>query len=146
MGAAELVASLRRPCSVALEIGIAAIDEGIRVDARTVYRSLSAGSRLDRNATDRDREQGATAVPQRPVVVRHGERKTGTPEQFAGDHPAIDRPADEVIADSEFGSIDPVRGEVVADVVIGIAIVVGSQAERIDLTQQGVSIGEDTAV
>ena len=72
-------------------------------------------------------------------------RQSGTPEHLSGKFPAIDRPLLRA-AFVERRIKDKVTIYEVTDVVIRVAIVRGTQVDRVDLAKNGISVGEDAAI
>src|ERR1017187_9670284 len=149
MGPVKLVARLRRPFGKVVDHGAVQVHAGIEARHYGAAR-ISIGGAATAAAPAFAKRRGINSsapVAERGVVaVPHRVRDPSAPEELAGKLPAIhnrpQRPA------SGFdGRIDhEVAGEVVANVVIGVAVVVGLQAERIDLPRSAVSIGENAAV
>src|SRR5262249_7934223 len=153
MRPAELIAGLRRPAIVAGETSRSAVQEGSGVEARSTFAvdvlnvAVTAAHRLSAAADGRG-QNGAAAVGDRavPVTVRDGERQTGTPEPLTGPLPAAEKALRDAAVEVRIRVHDPRRVEVVANVVVRVAVVVGPQIGRIDLAQQRVAVGEDTTV
>src|ERR1039458_8841274 len=81
-----------------------------------------------------------------PTAVPHRVRYAGAPEDLAGKLPAIHNRLQPPASGFD-GRIDQeVAGEVVANVIVRVAVVVGLQAERIDLSLTAVSVAEQAAV
>lgn len=147
VGATELIASLIGEGSVAGEGGVGGIDEGIGIEARGGAEigsavggdtSLPAGGRGsagdllgdDRTATLGDRGAG--------MAVNHSKRQAAANLHFAGPLAAAEESGEPFAFQMRGRSDDVVSVEEIADVVVGVAVVVGAESAGIRLVKKRV--------
>src|SRR5580700_8099360 len=139
----ELVAGLRAESGVGRDIargnGIA-IEERTGIDARRArrYGGLAAFARRGPGEVvgSKNRVRVVTQAVSFRVSVGNGVGHPGAPEPLAGILPSVENALQDGVGETELRIGDPISVKEVADVIIRVAVVVGAQAGRIELSQQ----------
>ncbi len=141
-GPLNVVAILRRPGSEVVERSRTSIHKRICINAWRGGRGFVAGG-LQARIRERCTEERSATVAESRVAVSHRERKAASPEDLGAQLPAAKDRVHGAVTGVNFGLINQIAIEVVADVIIGIAVVVSAQAQGIDLTQKRIAVGEN---
>ena len=128
------------------ERGGCAVDECAGVQAWGYRGGFVARDRLPHLSGNRLSQEDSGVVDERRVVVRHRERQARSPEPFARPFPSIQQLSQERAVEVKGRIGDPVCVEEVANIVVGVAIVVEPEVSGVDLSQQRVTMREQPAV